>query len=107
MAPPDPITCEELIVACQFALDSFQFKYNIILKKNKKKRHRNSKYRQTGTGRECVGTTNPRGTWTPDNTLKGIYNQIPRDPDNTLKRIQNQEPNRIWSQWLRGLTIQT
>ena len=37
MAPPDPITCEELIVACQLALDSIQFKYNIIFKKATKK----------------------------------------------------------------------
>ena len=59
-----------------------------ILKTNKKD-IRNSKDRQTETGRGCAGTTNPGVTQKPDNPLKGIWNLIPRKPDNPLKGIRN------------------
>ena len=53
------------------------------------------------------GTTNPRGTRKPDNPLKGIRNTIHRKLDNPLKIIQDLVPNRIQSQWPRGLTVPT
>ena len=34
-----------------------------------------------------AGTTNPGGTWKPDNTLKGISNPIPQNLDNPHKGI--------------------
>ena len=67
----------------------------------------NSKYQKTGTGRGCFGTTNPRVIREPDNTLKGIRNQIIRNPDNPLKEIHNLVPNGIQSQWPRGLNVPT
>ena len=72
-----------------------------------KKKIENSKDRQTGTGRGCDGTTNPRGSWKPDNPLKGIRNPIPQDPDNPLKGIRELVQNGTQSQWPRGLTIPT
>ena len=107
MAPPDPITCEELIVAYQLALDSFQFKYNIIFKKKTKIDMENQKTGKLGPEEGVLELPIPGGTWKPDNTLKGIYNQISRNLDNTLKEIRNLEPNRTWSQWPRGLTVPT
>ena len=72
-----------------------------------KKDIENSKYRQNGTGRGCSGTTNPGVTQKTDNPLEGIWNPIPWKPDNPLKEIRNIVPNRIWSQWLRGLKVPT
>ena len=60
---------------------------------------------ETGTGRWCSGTTNPRVTRKPDNTLKGIRNPIPHDQDNPLKGIWDLVQNRTQSQCPRGLTI--
>ena len=48
-----------------------------------------SKEGRTGTRRECAGTTNPGGTWKPDNPLKGTRNPIPQEPDNPLKGIRD------------------
>ena len=67
----------------------------------------NPKEWQTGTGRDCAGTNNYRVTLKPDNPLKGIRNPINQNLDNTLKGIWNQVPNGIQIQWLRGLTIPT
>ena len=67
----------------------------------------NSKDQQTGTGRGYAGTTNPGGTWEPDNILKGIWNPIPQDLDNPLKGIQDLVQNGTCNQWPRGLTILT
>ena len=36
----------------------------------------NLKYRRTGTGRRCDGTTNPGRTGKPDNPLKGIQDLV-------------------------------
>ena len=58
-------------------------------------------------GRGCDGTTNTKVTRTPDNTLKGIHNQIPQKPDNPIKGIYNIVPNGIQSQWPRGLNVPT
>ena len=66
-----------------------------------------SKDHQTGTGRRPSGTTNHRGTRKPNNTLKITRNPIPRNPDKTLTEIQDLVPNRIRSQWTRGLTVPT
>ena len=52
-----------------------------------KKDIEDSKDRQTGTGRGCAGTTNPRGTRKTDNPLKKNRDPIPRNPDNHLKGI--------------------
>ena len=72
-----------------------------------KKDIENSKERQPGRRRGCAGNTNPRGTWKPDNLLKGIQNTIPQDLDNSLKVIQDLVKSVTWSQWTGGLTITT
>ena len=72
-----------------------------------KKDIENSKDRRTGTGRGCAGTTNPGGTWKPDNPLKEIRNLIPQDTDNPLKVIRDLVQNRTRSQWPISLTIPT
>ena len=53
------------------------------------------------------GTTNPRVTWKPDNTLKRILDPIPQKSDNRLRLIWDMVPKGIRSQWLRGLTVPT
>ena len=72
-----------------------------------KKDIENSKYRRTGTGRGCAGTTNTGRTRKLDNPLKGIRNPIPKDQDNPLKGIRDLVQNGTQSQWPRGLTIPT
>ena len=67
----------------------------------------NSKYRQTGTIRGCAGARNPRRNRKPDNSLKGIWNIIPRNLDNPRKGIRELVPNRILIQWPIGLTVST
>ena len=67
----------------------------------------NSKYRRTGTGRGCAGTTNPGRTRKQGNPLKGIRDQIPQDPDNPLKGIRYLVQNGTRIQWPIGLTIPT
>ena len=52
-----------------------------------------------------AGTINPGGTRKPENPLKGILNPITWNLDNPLKGIWDLLPNRIRSQWARGLTI--
>ena len=66
-----------------------------------------SKNRKNGARSGCAGTTNPRRTQKPDNTLKGILNPIPRNPDNPLKGIRYLVQIRTQSQWLKGLTVLT
>ena len=61
----------------------------------------------TGKMTWTAGTTNPGVTWKPDDTLKGIRNQIPQKLDNPLKVIWDILPNGIWSQWLIGLIVHT
>ena len=53
------------------------------------------------------GTANPGVTQKPDNPPKRIRNPITRKLDNPLKGIRNLVPNRIRSQWPRGLTVPT
>ena len=60
--------------------------------KPKKKDIEKSKYRRTGTGRGCAGTSNPGVTRKPDNPIKGIWNLV---------------RNGTWNRWMRGLTVQT
>ena len=78
-----------------------------IYVKATKKDTLNIKERKTGTGRGCAGTTNPRGTWIPDDHLKGIRNTIPRNLDNPLEEIRDIVPKGIRSQWPIGLTVPT
>ena len=66
-----------------------------------------SKDRQTGTGKRCDGTTNPKGIRKLDNTRKGIRNTIPRNPDNPLQAIRDLVQNRTQSQWPSCLTVPT
>ena len=68
---------------------------------------KNSKDWKTGTRRGCAVTSNPGGTWKPDNTPKGIRNPILQDLDNPLKGIRDLVQNRTRIQWPRGLTIPT
>ena len=72
-----------------------------------KKDIENSKYQQTGTGRGCAGTNNPRGNRKADNPLKGIRNQNPGNPENPLKGIWDLVQNGNRSQWPKGLTVTT
>ena len=73
--------------------------------KETKKYTEDLKYQQTGTGRWCSGTNNTRVTRQPDNPHNGIQNPIPHNLDNTHKVIKNLSPNRICSQWTRGLNV--
>ena len=72
-----------------------------------KKHIKNLKYWSTDTGRGCGGTTNPRGTWKHDNTLKVTRNPILHNPDNPLNGIWNLVPHGIHSQCPKGLTVST
>ena len=62
---------------------------------------------RNGTGRGCVGTTNPGGTRKPENRIKGTRNTTPLNLDNPRKEIWGLVPNRIRSQWPIGLNLPT